>query len=297
MDEKIWNSPLVSTSVLPQNTAIVSAITPYQLVRLLTTPIVLEDSIETTTMVDSGAMGNFIHPRFVQEHGLSMKERTPLVVNDVNGQLLSCVEQQAEVRMTIAGHSEVITFDIAPLGKHNIVLGLLWLQHHSPTIKWASGKITFTSDYCEEHCLAMSASTFLCQRPIAPPKTNPEADPEAELLVIEGAGISALETPSHLTALKDTIPEAYWDFLDMFDGQKAAITLPDLRGLNIDFAIELDPTKPLPKPSRPYHMNQEECTECRKVLDEMLNARWIEATDAKCPMAAPMFFVWKKDGT
>jgi hypothetical protein len=29
----------------------------------------------------------------------------------------------------------------------------------------------------------------------------------------------------------------------------------------------------------------------------MLNAGWIEAADAKCPMAAPMFFVWKKDGT
>src|SRR6267154_6876680 len=44
-------------------------------------------------------------------------------------------------------------------------------------------------------------------------------------------------------------------------------------------------------------MNQEERAECRKVLDEMLNAGWIEAADTNCPMAAPMFFVWKKDGT
>jgi len=33
------------------------------------------------------------------------------------------------------------------------------------------------------------------------------------------------------------------------------------------------------------------------VLDEMLSARWIEPANAKCPMAAPMFFIWKKDGT
>jgi len=246
-------------------------------------------------MVDSGAMGNFIHPRFVQEHGLNTKTRTPLIVNDVNGRLLSSVDQQAEIRMTIAGHSETITFDVAPLGKHNIVLGLPWLQHHDPIVHWSSGKITFTSDYCEQHCLAVPASTFLRQKPIAP--VVPSDDLAAELMTIEGAGISVLEVPSHLMSLKDTIPEAYWDFLDVFDGQKAASTLPDLRGPGIDFAIELDPTKPLPKPSRPYHMNQEERAECRKVLDKMPSASWIEAADTKCPIAAPMFFVWKKDGT
>jgi hypothetical protein len=81
------------------------------------------------------------------------------------------------------------------------------------------------------------------------------------------------------------------------DGQKVATTLPKLRGPDIDFAIELDPTKPLLKPSHPYHMNQEERAECRKVLDKMLNTGWAEPTDIKCLMATPMFFVWKKDGT
>src|SRR6266853_7050791 len=118
--------------------------------------------------------------------------------------------------MAIVGHSEMITFDVAPLGKHNIILGLPWLQHHSPIIQWASRKITFLSDYCKEHCLATSASAFLCQKPVMPttiPKPDPcEADPEAELMLIEGAGISALEIPDHLTALKDAIPKAYWDF-------------------------------------------------------------------------------------
>jgi hypothetical protein len=61
--------------------------------------------------------------------------------------------------------------------------------------------------------------------------------------------------------------------------------------------IELDTTKPLPKPSWPYHMNQEEWAECCKVLDEMLSAGWAEPANVKCLMAAPMFFVWKKDRT
>ena len=38
-----------------------------------------------TAMVNSGAMGNFIHPQFVKEHELVTKNRIPLIVNDVNG--------------------------------------------------------------------------------------------------------------------------------------------------------------------------------------------------------------------
>jgi len=29
----------------------------------------------------------------------------------------------------------------------------------------------------------------------------------------------------------------------------------------------------------------------------MLNAKWIKPTDVNCPIAAPMFFIWKKDRT
>jgi Aspartyl protease len=144
---------------------VVSAITPYQLVRHLTAPITLADSIKTTAMVDSGAMGNFIHPRFVEQHELATKPRKPLTVNDVNGRLLSRVNQQVEIRMVFGNHAETLTFDVAPLGGHNIVLGLPWLQQHDPQIHWSTGKVTFVSDYCEQHCLAQPASTFLNQRP------------------------------------------------------------------------------------------------------------------------------------
>jgi hypothetical protein len=81
-------------------------------------------------MVDSGAMGNFIHPRFIELHELVTKPCEPLIVNDINGRLLSHIDRQAEIRMTIRGHSETLTFDVAPLGKHNVVLRLPWLQQH-----------------------------------------------------------------------------------------------------------------------------------------------------------------------
>ena len=73
------------------------------------------------------------------------------------------MDQQVEIQMDIGNHLETLTFDIALLGKHNIMLGLLWLQQHNLTIHWCSGKVTFISDYCEEYCLTQPASTFLSQ--------------------------------------------------------------------------------------------------------------------------------------
>ena len=299
MDVKTWNVVSQACQIVPQNTVVVSAITPYQLARLLTTLITLADSIKTTAMVNSGAMGNFIHPRFVKEHELVTKNRIPLIVNDVNGRLLSCVDQQVEVRMMVRNHSETLTFDVAPLGKHNVVLGLPWLQQHNPTIQWTSGKITFASNYCEDHCLAQPASTFLNQRPIAPQVTitSEVSELAVEPLLEQEIDLFVVEIPEHLESVAEQIPKLYHVKINVFNGQKAVHMLPPLCSPDVDFAIELDETKPLPKPSWPYHMNQEECAECRRLLDEGLESGLMEPANPKCPIAAPMFFIWKKDGT
>ena len=282
-----------------QNTVVVSAITPYQLARLLTTLITLADSIQTTTMVDSGAMGIFIHPRFVKEHKLVTKTRTPLIVNNVNGRLLLCVDQQVEVQMKVRNHTETLTFDVTPLGKHNIVLGLPWLQQHNPTIQWTSRKVTFASDYCEEHCLVQPASTFLNQRLIVSQVTieNEVSELAVKPLLEQEINLFTVKIPEHLESIAKHIPKSYHVKINVFNGQKAVNMLPPLCSPHVDFAIELDKMKPLPKPSRPYHMNQEEQAECQRLLDKGLESGLMEPADPKCPIAAPMFFVWKKDGT
>ena len=248
-------------SVVLENTIVVSTITLYQLARLLTTLITLLDSIKMAAMVDSGAMGNFIHPRFISEHGLVTRGRTPLVVNDVNGWLLLHMDQQVKICMVLGGHSEMLTFDVALLGKHNIVLGLLWLQWHNLTIHWSSRKITFVSDYCEEHCLTQPASTFLNQRPIilmvlVESKVSEIA---VEPLSEEEVDIFTVEILEHLESVAETILDPYHVKINVFNSQRVVTVLPPLRGLDVNFTIELDKSKLLPKPSHPYHMNQEEC--------------------------------------
>ena len=250
-------------------------------------------------MVNSGAMGNFIHPRFVLEHKLVTKDCTLLVVNDVNSRLLSQVDQQVEICMDIGNHSETLTFDVTPLGKHNIILGLLWLQQHNLMIHWCSGKVTFISNYCEECCLAQPASTFLNQRPIIlmVAVEHEVSEIVVEPLSKEEVDIFVVEIPEHLELVAQTILDPYHVKINVFDGQKAVTILPPLCGPNVDFAIELDKSKLLLKPSCPYQMNQEECAKCCKLLNDGVDAGIMEPANLKCPIAAPMFFMWKKDGT
>ena len=154
------------------------------------------------------------------------------------------------------------------------------------------------SDYCEGHCLAQPASTFLKQRPlIRTSETIGEVpEPEADAMSAKEIDIYAIDSPSTLVPMEGEMPEHYQAEVECFDGEKVVTTLPNSRKSN-NFSIDLNPAKPFPRPSHPYHMNQEEWLECRKVLNEMLKAGWAEPADTNCPMAAPMFFVWKKDGT
>ena len=121
-------------------------------------------------------------------------------------------------------------------------------------------RITFTSDYCEEHCLAQPASTFLNQHPIVSWVTveNEVSELAVEPLSEQEIDLFAVEILGHLELITEHIPELYHVKINVFDGQKAVNALPPLCGPDVDFAIELNKTKPLPKPSCPYHMNQEE---------------------------------------
>ena len=235
----------------------------------------------------------------MKEHELVTKSCTPLIVNNVNSQLLSHVDQQVEVQMMVGNHAETLTFDVAPLGKHNIVLGLLWLQWHNLTIHWTSGKVTFASNYCEEHCLAQPVSTFLNQHPIVPMVAveNNILELAVEPLLEEEIDLFAVEIPEHLESVAEHIPEPYHVKINVFNGQKVVNALPLLCGPDVDFMIELDKTKLLLKPSCPYHMNQEEHAECQKLLNKGLESGSMEPANPKCLIAAPMFFIWKKDGT
>ena len=48
---------------------------------------------------------------------------------------------------------EEVVFQVTKLPGWNIIVGKSWLARHNPTIDWNSNMVSFTSGYCQAHCL------------------------------------------------------------------------------------------------------------------------------------------------
>jgi len=57
--------------------------------------------------------------------------------------------------------------------------------------------------------------------------------------------------------LKQTIPQEYHDFLDVFDAEYTMSKCPEKRP-SYDFEIHLKEDAKLPPPTKPYHLSQAE---------------------------------------
>ena len=113
--------------------------------------------------------------------------------------------------------------------------------------------------------------------------------------MVEIYAIDLMPTAS-AEALKELMPTNYHRKLHMFDPE-GPLRQPPQEWPDYDFELQLDPDKPLPKPSKPYHMNPAERADWIKWRDTMLTAGMISPAPASTPLAAPFFFVWKKDST
>lgn len=103
-------------------------------------------------MVDSGATGNYMHPRFKDQLKiLGIKKAQPEPISGLNGENLGThllTDESGPVTMVVMGHVERINFDIIPLGRYDVVLGIPWLRNHNPRINWKTGSLRFTNCNC-----------------------------------------------------------------------------------------------------------------------------------------------------
>ena len=70
-------------------------------------------------MVDSGATGNFMNPRFQQELGILGIEKPEVQpIAGLNGENLGSYikTESGYIHMAVMGHNEQINFDVTPLG-------------------------------------------------------------------------------------------------------------------------------------------------------------------------------------
>src|SRR5258708_17423034 len=146
-------------------------------------------------------MGNFIHEELVQKLKLPIIPRPkPLNLHAVQGSKFHQVTTQCTIEITTQhGHTEHLTLDIAPIGKHDIILGLPWLKQHKPIVNWQTHNVEQWSLYCHHNCfpttlLAEDNDEFLVQILMEPGSMPTRTTPGAaglDLRASEKAGLKA----------------------------------------------------------------------------------------------------------
>ena len=245
----------------------------------------------TTAMIDCGASTQCIASELVRKLGLPLKEKPhPERVIVVDGRETEVpLTHTCTLNLLIDQHLETIVFQVTKLAGWKIILGKTWLRRHNPTIDWSRNTISFSSGFCQAHCMpkrtgltkdnriaVVSRTTF--QHLAKSPGTVPY------LL----AAIPEIVDPS---SPRDLVPDQYHDLLPLFT-KKEADKLPPHR--YVDHAIPLIQDKKPPM-GRMYAMSDSERTEVRKWIEENMSKGFIQNSSSS--FASPILFVKKKDGS
>ena len=136
-------------------------------------------SAPLTAFIDSGAMGNFIHPQVIKHLHLPLIPReNPLELQMVTGNKFYAVKKQARLTlMTRHGHEEVISLNVAPVGHHDLILGLPWCQYHGVQFDWTNHNINSWSPDCKGRCFHTQVAPLLVQK-LCPDVVTPHRSSE-----------------------------------------------------------------------------------------------------------------------
>ena len=165
-------------------------------------------------------------------------------------------------------HLEYITFNVVPLGKHAIIIGMPWLQVHNLCMDWEKHKVSFESEFCMENCITITSKKDL---------------EELEIMEISAIGKEEM----------DIVPPELHSRLPGFDIEKAR-KMPETQK-PYNFTIQLMEGKDLPQFAKPYWLTPGQMEEAKKQIEELEQCGMI--SPSKSCIATPLFFVPKKDRT
>jgi hypothetical protein len=221
---KTTSHELYNVSCIEPSKNINVASTLYALTKSLNVNVhVNQEEGKVRALIDSGAMGNFVHEELVHKLGLIRTPRALLPLLDVKGLKIGELRYQVELLLKVGIHEEKITMDVAPIGSHQIILGLPWLEAHNPDITWSTGRIRFGSHHCNTNCLPHPNDVFAISQPT---------------VTLNHLDIEIFATKRTLTARTPTRGSQYATGWDLYSVESASI-LPGERRL-VDTGISLE---------------------------------------------------------
>ena len=226
--------------------------------------------------------------------------------------------------MHFQNHTERATFAVCDLGDKAAIIGHTWLFRHNPEVDWQTGEVKFTR--CPSQChvgirdakkqkqvkkkvMRRGKLPTLVQEEPEEPEVDMEQVPEYEEgdrlflsflspkeEVNAGSTVSQKLAESHKQdwgkrTFEEIVPKQYHEFKGIFS-KESFDQLPPRKPW--DHAIELKPGSD-PHRCKIYPLSPNEQVELDAFLEENLKSGRIQAS--KSPMASPVFFIKKKDGS
>jgi len=122
-----------------------------------------KEGVTTNAMIDSGTTEDFRDREVCNKHWIRMiKAKNPreIFLADGKRSAMGPVTHMTKVPMDISSHTELATFQVANLKKHEVILGSPWFRAHNPTIDWNDKRITFNSERFTTWCLQGSPVAY-----------------------------------------------------------------------------------------------------------------------------------------
>ena len=125
------------------------------------------EKMSITTLIDSGATGEFIDRQYAKSCQLNfMKLTQPILIYNVNGtpNEAGSITEVVNLLLCYKNHLEWTTFCVTNLGRQKLLLRHSWLCKHNPKIDWVKGGAKMSR--CPPHCCS-GCQDELCRERIA----------------------------------------------------------------------------------------------------------------------------------
>jgi hypothetical protein len=278
-------------------------------------------------LVDSGATTTFINKWLVKSNNLLMhKLASPFNVINADGtsnksrQITNAIRCYLEIEMHKSKNQILVT----DLRSKDMIFGMSFLQCHNPEIDWAGREWKFSR--CPETCAhepCKKQHNYVFHEELEEleiPQNGPweqtldeigesdsknphinwidKDDPDELRLVEVIAAMSEKDIEyddddtGNSVDWKTLVPKELWDYGDVFSKRKLE-QMPTRKPY--DHSIDFEKDAVLPKPAKLYPMSLLEKNSLDKWIEEESAKGYIHKS--KSPLAAPVFFVKKKEGT
>ena len=279
----------------------------------LTLPVIVNDSLSTSLLMDSGASLEFIDVDYTGHMNLEMTlkpESQDLILADGKPSPIRKITHTCTLKLTIDQYKENLIFQVTKLAGWDLIVRKPWLRRHNPLIDWSKNTCVFHLGYCQSHCLPIRP------KPNPPP---PEPKPDRIALISRAAlriAIARLGVECFVIAIiapendsSGTTPDCRPGWESGLAELSAWLVLPEYHNYLSIFSEEeakalplhryVDHTIPLIEGGKPpfgrmYSMSNNDLKELKAWIEENLAKSFIRASSSS---AAPPIIIVQRPGS